>query len=295
MINRIQAYAKINLFLDVTAIREDGYHDIQSVMQSVSLCDTVDISLEEGNAITVECSDARVPCGEKNIAYRAAKLFLSVAGLSYGVKISIKKNIPMAAGLAGGSADAAAVLVGLNLACENPFSVEELCEIGKKLGADVPFCIRCGCSYLEGIGEIFYPFPELPSDVFFVIACGGEGVSTPEAYRLLDEKYDRFSRYEPRGVQPLRESLSNGDERAFCKELFNIFEEPVASLRGTVLKLKELMLSAGAEASMMSGSGPSVFGVFFKKEDAEKAVGKILQEGCFAVVATPISKRIFER
>ena len=287
----VNAYAKINLFLDITELRSDGYHNIQSVMQSVSLCDIVDVEIIGENAIKIECDDLRVPCGEKNIAYRAAELFLTKANKTCGVFVKIKKSIPMAAGLAGGSADAAAVLVGLNEIFESYFSIDELCAIGSKIGADVPFCIRCGCSYLEGIGDLFFKFPSIPKDVTFVIACGGEGVSTKEAYSLLDQRYDNFKNYSPKGVESLKNALDTEDKYGFFNAMFNIFEGPVLEQRATVGELKDLMLSFGASAAMMSGSGPSVFGVFLSNDMALEAVEAIKNAGHFATVAYPVDER----
>ena len=295
----VNAYAKINLFLDITALRDDGYHDIQSVMQSVSLCDVVDIEVADSfeafdkNKIIIECDDPRIPCGEKNIAFKAAELFLSQYRRTCELRISIKKSIPMAAGLAGGSADAAAVLVGLNELFEFPFSVNELCAMGRKIGADVPFCIKCGCSYLKGIGDVFFDFPRVPENTVFVIAYGGEGVSTKEAYALLDEKYDNFKNYAPKDVQLLKNCIEAAYKDGFGDAFFNIFEEPILKIRPTVGLLENIMLSSGAETSMMSGSGPSVFGVFFSLEEARDAVEKIKRAGHFATVAYPVGKRSF--
>ena len=144
MKTRVKGFAKINLHLDVTDIRNDGYHNIQSVMQTVSLCDIIDIEITQENDIVIECDQMGVPLDERNIAYKAAKLFFDKANINSGVKITIKKNIPMAAGLAGGSADGAAVLVGLNELFDAILSDSDIYALGAALGADVPFCISCG-------------------------------------------------------------------------------------------------------------------------------------------------------
>ena len=285
----IRAYAKINLFLDVVGIRDDGYHDVETVMQSVSLFDTVEVELLDEDEIIIECDKEGVPLDEKNIAFRAAKLFFERARLSKGAKIIIKKNIPMAAGLAGGSADGAAVLVALNELCGKLFSVEELCKIGAMLGADVPFCITCGCMYSDGRGDNLSNYVSIPSDTCFVIACGGEGVSTPEAYKMLDLEYNNFVDYKKKGADALKEKILLGG--AFCNEFFNIFEKTVSNKRPVVNEIKNIMISNGAKQAMMSGSGPSVFGVFGDVESAETTSKNIEQAGYFSCVAFPIFER----
>ena len=166
----IDAYAKINLHLDVTEIRTDGYHNIQSIMQTVSLSDTVDIETIEEEKIVIVCDVSGVPLDEKNIAYKAAKRFFEKADIKSGVIINIRKRIPMAAGLAGGSADGAAVLVGLNKIFNGVLSDKELYLIGSSLGADVPFCMSCGCCYTSGIGDKLIDVEPLSDKTVLVIA-----------------------------------------------------------------------------------------------------------------------------
>ena len=290
MKTRVKGFAKINLHLDVTDIRNDGYHNIQSVMQTVSLCDIIDIEITQKNDIVIECDQMGVPLDERNIAYKAAKLFFDKANINSGVKITIKKNIPMAAGLAGGSADGAAVLVGLNELFDAILSDSDIYALGAALGADVPFCISCGCCYTEGIGEKLTDIDPLLPKTVLVIACGGEGVSTPMAYGMLDSKYNKFADYIPRGCDELKKSLKLG-ENDFYKHIFNIFEEPVSSVREAVGIAKKIMLDSGADASMMSGSGPSVFGIFSDASDSERAVAALKAQGYFASVAFPTGKR----
>ena len=152
MTEQIKAYAKINLHLDIKSKREDGFHDVEMIMQSVSLCDDISVTLTDDGSFLAECNVEGVPTGDKNIAVKAAKLFAERASLDTGAKITIEKRIPMAAGLAGGSTDAAAVLIAMNKLFENSFSYEELCDMAAKLGSDVPFCISGGCAYSEGRG-----------------------------------------------------------------------------------------------------------------------------------------------
>lgn len=288
---QINAYAKINLHLDVTQIRDDGYHNIQSIMQSISLCDIVDIEITDDKSIIIECDVTGVPLDEKNIAYKAARRFFDKADIEKGAIIKIQKNIPMAAGLAGGSADGAAVLVGLNKLFNGILSKDELYSIGASLGADVPFCMNCGCCVTEGIGDKLTEISSLPSNTVLVIACGGEGVSTPMAYKLLDEKHKRFVNYIPKSYNKLVDSLYN-EKSDFHRYFFNIFEEPISNERPVVTEVRALMLDNGAKVAMMSGSGPSVFGVFDNIETARDSVELIKSQGYFADVAFPTAKRI---
>ena len=289
---RIQAYAKINLHLDVVGLREDGFHNVVTVLHSLSLCDIVDVELSDGGDIVIECDKVGVPLDEKNIAHKAAKLFFDSLGRRSGVVIRIKKNIPMAAGLAGGSADGAAVLIGLNKLFEEPFSSNELCEIGARLGADVPFCIFCGCAYSEGRGDLPQSLPTLSRDMIFVVACGGEGVSTPRAYAMLDDAYNSFADYRLASVDNIIGAIGRNDFDALAGSLFNIFEAPISNEREAVGEIKRIMLDCGARAAMMSGSGPSVFGMFEKMTDAEAAVRAIAQKNYFAATAFPVDKRM---
>ena len=258
-----KAFAKINLHLDVTGVRADGFHSVSTVMQSVSLCDEVSVSLSETEGFTLSCDVSGVPTDEKNLAARAFIAYKAATNMPHGAHISIKKRIPMAAGLAGGSADAAATLLALNDLCKNPLTLSKLCEIGARLGSDVPFCIVGGASFADGKGDVLHPFPAMP-ECTLVIACGGEGVSTPEAYRMLDRIYNSFSTTEdhaPIDIAPLCEAARAMDVHAVAKNLYNIFEEPILSARPVAAKLKSTLLDCGAIGAMMSGSGPSVFGI----------------------------------
>lgn len=291
MTESVKAYAKINLHLDVTEKRPDGYHNVQTVMQSVSLCDTVTVSPKKDGGFSCECDVLGVPTDEKNIALKAAMLFMSQIDSKCGAHVKIEKKIPMAAGLAGGSTDAAATLVALNRLYGKPLDENELCELGAKLGADVPFCISGGCVYSDGKGDILHPFASIPNDTVFVVACGGEGVSTPWAYGLLDRVFNDFSSYSAKGTDRLKNALSSSTPELFYKELFNIFEEPVLRERPVADEIKREMLKSGAKNAMMSGSGPSVFGIFENTESAERAAETIRKMGYFAKTCTPTEKR----
>ena len=283
MTQTLKAYAKINLHLDIKGIREDGYHDVETVMQTVSLCDTVTVTLTD-SGVDCECDVEGVPTDEKNIAVRAAKLFLDAIGSGAGAHIRIEKKIPMAAGLAGGSTDAAATLKALNMLYGEPLAKGELLSLGSRLGADVPFCISCGCAYSDGRGDILHEFPSIPEDTVLVVACGGEGVSTPWGYRLMDETYDNFKSYTTKGTDSLRAVLEGNGPEEFYGHIFNIFEGPVLRERPVAAEIKRVMLDMGARAAMMSGSGPSVFGIFKDTGDAEKVAAAIKLAGYFACV-----------
>lgn len=286
-------YAKINLHLDVTGILSDGYHAVSTVMQSLSLCDVItvsDIKRTDGEShFPVSCNLSGVPCDERNLAVRAAHLFCQRTGISLSAHIDIEKNIPMAAGMAGGSTDGAAVLRGLNRATGAPLSVEELCGLGAMLGADLPFCIVGGTRFADGRGDALHEFPKMP-DCAIVVACEGEGVSTPWGYRLLDDTYNNFleGAYTPKDLTPLKKALTNGDIKRVAENIYNIFEEPVLTHRPVAANVKDILLSSGAMGAMMSGSGPSVFGIFESDEKAKAAAESLISQGFKAHICRPV-------
>ena len=273
-----EAFAKINLYLDVLDRRADGYHNIKSIMQTVGISDTVSVEFIPGDVreIAVVCDDPSVPCGEKNIAYKAAQKYLDRVGIGGVCNISIKKRIPTEAGLAGGSADAAAVLRLLDRICGDKLGIGGICEVGAAVGADVPFCIVGGTALTEGIGEVLRPLPPMP-DAYIVIARGGDGVSTPAAYRAIDEMLGERLGEEHGNADSVCDSLGRGDLLSLCGGMLNIFEDVVLPFHDIARRAKETMLDCGASGAMMSGSGPSVFGIFENKADAENAAG-ILRE-----------------
>jgi 4-diphosphocytidyl-2-C-methyl-D-erythritol kinase len=283
----ILGYAKINLHLDVTGIMQNGFHSVNNIMQSVSLCDTVTLSKRDDARIFVDCDIAGVPRNEENLAYSAASLFCEKAGVSAGADIYIEKRIPMAAGLAGGSADAAATLIGMNKLCGSPLTQNELCKIGSELGSDIPFCIVGGAAFADGKGDRLHPFPKMP-DCHIVIASGGEGVSTPFAYRLLDELYDRFKSYTPADMSALRYAAECGDILAIATNVFNIFEEPILSVRPIATAIRTAMNENGAVRAMMSGSGPSVYGIFDSENAALNAAKAIADMGITPHICKPV-------
>lgn len=274
------APAKINLTLNVTGKRPDGYHNLCTIMQSISLCDTVEISANKSRLITVECTDKTIPCGdmaEKNIAFKAAKAFYDYTNISdIGLHIKIEKRIPSEAGLGGGSADCAAVLVGLNSLLGTGYSTEKLCEIGVRLGADVPFCIAGGTKLCRRIGEDISPAPPL-EDCFIVIGKGSSGISTKKAY----EKIDRLNNYNVSDP-----SLYDGTLSSLGKTGGNIFEKVTEN--SDVSEIKRICTELGAEYSAMSGSGSAVFGLFTNRQDAEKCFLHLKERNFFAEVCKPL-------
>lgn len=288
------AYAKINLLLQIVGKRIDGYHLLDGVMQTVSLRDTVTVAFEPATESTI-CLTAEgnpaMPTDERNLAYRAAEALLNATEKTGRVQIHIEKHIPMAGGLAGGSTDAAATLRALDRLLGTPASMEELCEIGAKLGADVPFCIRGGAMRTQGIGEKLTPCAGLPS-CHLVIACAGEGVSTPAAYKELDRRYGDFQDPTPkdRETEALMQALQAGDLSVICGRMENLFEEIVPEHNAYVGIIRQTLLECGAVGAMMSGSGPSVFGIFKTVRDAEAGCAALEKIGISGSVCEPIGR-----
>ena len=289
-----RANAKINLYLDVVGRRENGYHDIVSIMQTVSLCDIVTVHYTPTSHLSIRLSasgNADMPTDCRNLAWRAAERYLARIGQSGEVSITIEKHIPMAAGLAGGSADAAAVLRAMNRLCGNRLSTAELCELGVGLGADIPFCIVGGGALVSGIGERLEEIAPMP-DCTLVVACMGEGVSTPWAYGRLDELHGNFA--QARAEDPRAASIVTAMEKGtvldVCEDFYNLFEEVVPAVQPYVDRIKTVMTQGGAVRAMMSGSGPSVFGVFSRIEDATATVEALRGMGAAAFVCHPRTK-----
>lgn len=279
----VNAPAKINLFLEVCEKRPDSYHNIDSVMQSVSLCDVV--TVKKSDVIMLD-NNVGLPNNEKNLAYKAASLFFEYTNIKKGAEIYIEKNVPVSAGLAGGSTDAAAVLKALNTIYDTNMSYDTMCELGAKLGADVPFCIKGGTFITRGIGDIFTHCPSL-CDCYIVISKSGEGVSTPFAYGEIDNKR-LDNKYTFKKSDELVKSLAEGNLYSISNQAFNIFESVVCPLRPKVNEQKKILKDSGAILSMMSGSGPSVFGLFEDKSLAENALNKLKAYGADVHLCKPI-------
>ena len=287
--------AKINLFLDVTGKRENGYHEIDGIMQSVTLSDTVTVGFEEAEKTEIRLTaegNPDMPTDSRNLAFRAAEKLLDASAVSGRVEIHIQKKIPMAGGLAGGSTDAAAVLRALNRLLPTPLPIGRLCEIGGRLGADVPFCVVGGAMRTRGIGDLLAPVPSMPS-CHIVIARRGEGVSTPWAYGKLDEIYADFtdrSLCPASGLDCLLDALDCGSLDGVCASVYNIFEDVVAAEKPDVTAIREEMLRRGARVSRMSGSGPCVFGIFDSEDAAACARDSLLALGADAYLCAPFAQ-----
>ena len=283
----VNAYAKVNLSLDIVGRREDGYHTVDMVMQSVSLCDLVRVTLNDTGEINLSCSKPHIPTDTRNTAYKAARYFLDVTGIAAGVDIYIEKHVPDQAGMGGGSADAAAVLRAMNRLCEEefgeaPLNTAELLYIGMRIGADVPFCVLNGTRRCGGVGEIMIPLADMPK-CGLVIVKPDVSVSTPEAYRQCDTKPDSGVRYTEGMVDAVEErSLSD-----IAKALGNRFDDALQIPE--VRKIKEALLNFGAMNAVMTGSGSAVFGVFENEEDARKAAAALSPELGEMFTAVPVS------
>lgn len=252
---KLRAPAKLNLYLDITGRRADGYHELETVMTSVDLCDIVTIKPTDGE-IRVSCTNSEIPQNEGNICFKAAKSFFEAAKIQGGAEISIEKKIPHGAGMGGGSADAAAVFRGLNELFGYPLKTDELLKIGEKTGADVPFCIVGGTKICRGIGEIISDCPILPRK-FFLIIMPNFSCDTKAAYRRYDE-----NPIEPKNA--LEKFCAD-----FPKALYNAFEELYQSEK--IREIKKKLIENGAENASLTGSGAAVFGVFETREKAENA------------------------
>ena len=279
----VKANAKINLYLDVTSKRKNGYHDLVTVMQSISLVDTLTVARQEEKGVLLDTGGV-LPSDGSNLICRAAKAYFEQSGAPFGVSVKLKKQIPMQAGMGGGSADAAAMLRALNTLDGDRFTVDQLCAIGAEIGADVPFCVAGGTQLCQGIGERLTPVKNrLPGTL--VVAVGGEGVSTPVAFAELDRLYNDFDPpQEKNSPRALLDAMENGDVDAAAPVFFNLFEEVVEPRRPAVGDIKRVMRENGAVAAMMSGSGPSVWGMFQTALDAENARAALLRAGYRAFI-----------
>lgn len=281
----VQSPAKINLFLDITGKRNDGYHIINTVMQSVSLYDDVTVTLDkEGKGISLSCSRDDIPCDSSNTAYKAAEKFFEAAGLPLcGVNIRIKKRIPSGAGMAGGSTDAAAVLYCLNELTESGMSKDELARIGEAVGADVPFCVYGGTMSAGGIGTILSPLPDI-ADCFIVVVMPDFRISTKQAY----EKSDIIGYDEPESMDRILGAVCSSNIDGISKELYNKFEE-VADI-DEIDKIKSLMKDRGAGGALMTGSGSAVYGIFTDENKAEQCGDDLKEEYREVFIVRPVNQ-----
>ena len=264
----IQAFAKLNLTLDILGKREDGYHDLRMVMQSITLADTLTLEENQGEGLRVSANLRFLPTGEKNLAAAAALRFWEALGREpEDLDIRIEKRIPVCAGMAGGSSDAAAVLRALNQRAGDPFSPKELARLGERVGSDVPYCVLGGTALAEGRGEVLTPLPPLPR--CWVVACKPDfPISTPELFAQAD----RVKLRRRPDTAGLVAALEAGDLGGVARRMYNVFEDVLpARLYTRVAEIKNILIQCGALGANMSGSGPTAFGLFDRLEAAQEA------------------------
>ncbi len=279
----LKAYAKINLMLDILSTLPNGYHDLFMIMQSVGLYDTVTVEKTESRKIEIFCSIPDIPCDERNIAYKAATAFFDGSGTeNCGIKINIEKQIPHTAGLAGGSADGAAVIVALNRLFGAELKEKDIIKIGAKVGADVPFCALGGTMMAQYTGTVLSHLPDL-SEKFVVIVKPEQDVSTAKAYAAFDEA-ERVRHLDTRGMLL---SAVNGDWQGIGERVGNVFEQFIEVADRAIIKAA--MRENNCLCCCMSGSGPSVFGIFENKADAEKCFAGLKESYNNTYLCTTVS------
>lgn len=283
---KVKAFAKINLLLDIVATRTDGYHDLFMIMQSVGVYDTVTVEKIKGKDIVITCNIDDIPLDEKNIAHKAAMAFFKANKIrSKGIHIDIQKRIPHAAGLAGGSADGAGVLVALNELYQTNLTLDELCDIGVKIGADVPFCIKGGTLLAQGIGDVLNKVKPLKK-CYIVLAKPEFGVNTGYAYKQFDElgkshTPDKFG---------MLCAMQGRDLNEICSKMENVFEQFIEVPNR--VDMKQILRDNGAIGVCMSGSGPTIFGIFENEENAIKASEDIKAYAKDVCVCKPVNKGV---
>lgn len=264
---RLEARAKINLGLDVLRKRPDGYHEVKMIMQSLDLHDDLEIEETEEEGIQLTCNAANLPTDGSNLVYKAAILLMKQKKYDKGVRIHLTKRIPMAAGMAGGSTDAAATLIGMNDLFRLGYTQEELMELAVKIGADVPYCVMGGTALSEGIGEILSPLPDMP-DCYILIAKPDIDVSTAFVYGNLRAAE---LTWHP-DIDGMIDAIRGQSLEGITDRLGNVLETVTVPAYPVINEIKELMVKTGALGALMSGSGPTVFGIYNNLEDAESAL-----------------------
>ena len=264
----LKAYGKINLGLDVLRRRDDGYHEVRMIMQTVGIYDRIDLIYKETPGITVETNLYYLPDNENNLVYKAAKLLMDEFHVQKGVHIRLRKYIPVAAGMAGGSSDAAAVLFGVNKMFSLGLTTEQLMDRGVKIGADVPYCVMRGTALSEGIGEILTPLP-VPPQWQVLIAKPGISVSTKFVYENLHANELRPEQHPD--IDGMMEAIKQKDLYGIADRFGNVLENVTIPAYPVIQEIKDLMLEQGAIGALMSGSGPTVFGLFTNPKAAAKA------------------------
>ncbi|RHQ78877.1 4-(cytidine 5'-diphospho)-2-C-methyl-D-erythritol kinase [Blautia sp. AF22-5LB] len=271
---RLQAFAKINLGLDVLGKREDGYHEVRMIMQTIRMYDQLDMRKSVEPGIHLTTNKKYIPVDENNLVWRAAKLMMDTCGIIEGVSIHLHKVIPVAAGMAGGSSDAAATLVGMNRLFHCGLSKEKLMELGVQIGADVPYCVLRGTALAEGIGEKLTVLPPMP-DCWILIGKPGISVSTKYVYTTLDLNTDTVHP----DIDGMKKALEDGNLYGITERMGNVLQDVTIPAYPEVERIKEQMKALGAVNAMMSGSGPTVFGIFDNEEKAQEACQKLRESG----------------
>lgn len=273
---RLKAYGKINLALDVVRKRPDGYHEVRMVMQTVKIYDGIEITVTDTGKIEIETNLYFLPVNENNLMHKAAKLLMDEFDIKSGIKIVLQKVIPVSAGMAGGSTDAAAVMYGVNKLFNLGLTMKELMERGVRIGADVPYCIMRGTALSEGIGEKLTPLHQ-PPHMWLLIAKPPVNVSTKFVYENLNlPAIDRHP-----DIDAMVEAITKGDKNGVAQNMENILESVTVREYPVIEEIKNIMKENGAVNALMSGSGPTVFGLYEKKEQAAK-VKDILQKSNIA-------------
>lgn len=283
---RTQAFAKVNLFLNITGVLPNGYHTLEMVNAKVSLYDDVQCTLLGEAKIDFQCETPGVPVDESNTAWQAAARFLAQTRAAPGVRVILRKRIPHGAGLGGGSSDAAAVLRTLNQLVPKPLSLEALMDIGLGIGADVPFFIEPGCCYTAGVGERVMRIPSIvpPPDLGVVICSPGEGVATGGAYGL----WDKHGKAEDRSPRPLMRAISTGEWNAIPELMYNAFEQVIFEEYPKVKKVYNAFKKLSPTPPRLSGSGSNLFSVHPTLEDAEIVAASLSRKGYTAAAHTLI-------
>lgn len=271
---KLRAFAKINLGLDVIRRREDGYHDVRMIMQTIQMYDQLEMEKKSSKGIALMTNLSYIPVNENNLVYKAAKLLMEQYQIQEGVSIHLNKFIPVAAGMAGGSSDAAAALVGMNKLFRLGMSKKELMKVGVKIGADVPYCIMRGTALSEGIGEKLTALPSLPA-CYILIGKPGVSVSTKFVYTNL--KLDEKTKHPD--IDGMLDALQRQDLYGITDRMENVLESVTVPAYPVIQEIKDHMKAHGALNSLMSGSGPTVFGIFDDKKKAEFACEKLKESG----------------
>jgi 4-diphosphocytidyl-2-C-methyl-D-erythritol kinase len=279
-----KAYAKLNISLDVSKAREDGYHDMVMVMQTVSLCDELSITLDQTGVVRAEVDLRYIPRDDRNLAVKAAKLYFAKTGREgTGAVIRMKKRIPVGAGMAGGSSDAAAVIRALSRNFGQELKKDEMMALAEQTGSDVAFCVLGGTALAEGRGEILTPLRDMP-DCTIVICKPDYSISTPELFRAIDREKLR--------VHPdtagILEAIREGNLAQICRRMYNVFEDVPDRRMKIIGGIKTKLINKGAEGAVMTGTGSAVFGIFTDENTAKKACSAMAKEVPFTCLAKPI-------